>query len=133
MWKLTGRLMLFGGEGETPWLLAYGRCWGVQAYGIGMGLWSSYEDGWVGGESPMRLIKLEGEAPKGPVCLVQSLALGAVLTEAEVVDTASKVGDTVGFPFIGMDAGIVGFRSGEGSGGGDSGDGAISLIKPPFL
>ncbi len=79
----------------------------------------------------MRLIKFEGETPKGPVFLTQSPALGAVLTEAEVVETASEGGEDAWFPFVGMDVGIVGFMSGEGSE--DSGVAAMSLIRPPFL
>lgn len=79
----------------------------------------------------MRLIRLEGEAPKGPVFLTQSLALGAVLADAEVVETASSGGETGGFRFVGMEAGIVGLMSGERSG--DSGVGAMSLARPPFL
>jgi hypothetical protein len=59
-------------------------------------LGSSYDEGWVGGESPMMLIKLDGEPARGPIALAQSLALGAVLAEMDVADSASRSGDAGG-------------------------------------
>lgn len=61
----------------------------------------------------MMLIKLEGEAPRVPIARAQSLALGAVLAEADVVETASNIGEVVTLPFVGIEAGLAGFSSGE--------------------
>jgi hypothetical protein len=80
----------------------------------------------------MRLIKFEGEPAKGPMFRVQSPALGAVLAEAEAVETASSSGDAATLPFVGIDAGVAGFRFGELVCG-DSEDVAISLAPLPFL
>ena len=57
----------------------------------------------------------------------------AVLAEAEVLETASRLGEDIWFPFVGMDVGIVGLMSGEGAEVGDSGDDANSFVRPPFL
>ena len=81
----------------------------------------------------MRLIKLDGEAPKGTVFLAQSPALGAVLAEAEVLETASRLGEDIWSPFVGMEVGIAGLMSGEGASMGDTGDEANSFVRPPFL
>lgn len=43
----------------------------------------------------MRLIKFDGEAPKGPVFFTQSPALGAVLADAEVFEMASRLGEAI--------------------------------------
>lgn len=59
------------------------------------------------------LIKLEGEPAKGPIALVHSLALGAVLADTDVVETASNNGETATLPLVGIDAGIAGFSSGD--------------------
>jgi len=44
----------------------------------------------------MILIRLEGEPARGPIALLQSVALGAVLAEIDVADTASRRGDATG-------------------------------------
>ena len=53
---------------------------------------SSYEDGWVGGDSPMRLMRFPGEPEKGG--RIQS-ELWAVLAETDGVEYASSDGDAV--------------------------------------
>lgn len=90
------------------------------------GLGSSYDDGCVGGVSPIRLMRFPGEPaiPAGPP-LVHSFMLGDILVANEVVDTASSMGDAAVGPFEG---GYEGFRSGDWRGGGEGlGDGPLGL------
>lgn len=61
----------------------------------------------------MMLIKFDGEPARGPIVLVQSLVLGAVLAEIDVVDAASKRGETDRLPLVGIEAGVAGSSSGD--------------------
>lgn len=61
----------------------------------------------------MILIKFEGEPAIGPIARAQSLALGAVLADTDVVETASNNGDIATLPFVGIVAGVAGFSSGD--------------------
>jgi hypothetical protein len=85
------------------------------------GLGSSYDDGCVGGESPIILMRFPGEPaiPAGAP-LVQSFMLGDVLVAREIVETASSRGEAAGGPFVEV---YEGFRSGDWRGGGGGGEG----------
>lgn len=80
----------------------------------------------------MILIRLEGEPANGPIARAHSLALGAVLAETDVVEIASSNGDTATLPFIGIDAGVAGFSSGDCARG-ESKGGDASLAVLPLL
>lgn len=76
----------------------------------------------------MILIKFDGEPAKGPIARAQSLALGAVLADTEVVEAASNIGENAALPFVGMDAGTVGFSSGDARGESKGGDASLALL-----
>lgn len=78
----------------------------------------------------MILIRLEGEPANGPIARAHSLALGAVLAETDVVEIASSNGDTATLPFIGIDAGVAGFSSGDCARGESKGGDASLAVLP---
>lgn len=80
----------------------------------------------------MMLIRFEGEPAKGPIALAHSVALGAVLADTEVVETASSNGETATLPFVGIEAGVAGFSSGDWAKG-ESKGGSASLTILPLL
>jgi hypothetical protein len=68
---------------------------------------SSYEEGCVGGESLMRLMRLPGEPPKALLVHSFVMVLGAVLTETDVVERASSSGEGDAFALLGGAAGRI--------------------------
>ena len=80
----------------------------------------------------MMLMRFEGDPAKGPIALTQSVALGAVLADTDVVETASSSGETAALPLVGIDAGVAGFSSGDWAKG-ESKGGEASLAIPPLL
>ena len=118
-----------GGEGDAPVLeLMYAR--GDAHAGLSR-LGSSYDDGCVGGDSPIKLPRFPGDPEKG--ARIQS-ELWAVLAEIEGVENASRDGDvavTVGFPCFGGGT-AVGLTSGDCAYGEDASDDE-SLKGEPFL
>lgn len=87
-----GRRTLLGGEGEAGDELMKPR-WAAQPWC--MRPESSYDEGWVGGDSPIKLIRFPGEPARPP--LVHSLVmLGAVLADTDVVERASNKGEAAG-------------------------------------
>lgn len=72
-WKLRGRLDWVGGEMEGTCPVCCGR---GEDHPYGALRLSSYEDGRVGGDSPIRLIRFPpGELPRPGTPLIQSVVL----------------------------------------------------------
>jgi len=118
---------MLGGEaaaGDAPnGVCKFAGCGDDQPDG---GRGSSYDDGCVGGESPIRLMRFPGDPamPAGPP-LAQSFMLGDMLVANEVVDTASSRGDAPCRPFA---EGYEGLISGLWRGGGEGlGEGPLGL------
>jgi hypothetical protein len=77
----------------------------------------------------MMLIKFPGE-PAIPLRIQSLFILGAVLTEAGVVDNAASMGETAGLSLLGTEEGLI---SGVSTGGVEATEVDELLLSPPLL
>jgi len=77
----------------------------------------------------MMLIKFPGE-PAIPLRIQSLFILGAVLTEAGVVDNAASMGETAGLTLSGTEEGLI---SGVSTGGVEATEVDELLLSPPLL
>ncbi len=82
----------------------------------------------MGGDSPMRLMRLPGEPASPGTPLTHSFVLGAVLVAKEAVDTASRSGEVARPPLVG---GLAGFSSGDWREGEDASEAEALLPVLP--
>jgi hypothetical protein len=75
------------------------------------------------------LIKFPGE-PAIPLRIQSLFILGAVLTEAGVVDNAASMGETAGLSLLGTEEGLI---SGVSTGGVEATEVDELLLSPPLL